>query len=110
MVKRDLTLFFPVLSDVRREVITRWGVLNAEEKGGIAVPSVFVVDSELRVRLRAVEEVHRRLSPGDVLEFIRSMQDAETTNQPRMRKVKPGLMFLRAIASALRHGVHVNRE
>jgi alkyl hydroperoxide reductase subunit AhpC len=91
-------------------MITRWGVLNAKEKGGIAVPSVFVVDSELRVRLVAVEEVYRRLSPGDVLEFIRSTQGAETTNRPRMRKVKPGRMFLRAIASALRYGVHVKRE
>jgi peroxiredoxin len=108
-VKRDLALPYPILSDGSREVIARWGVLNAREKAGIAVPSVFVLDRELRLRMLAVEEVARRLTPGEVLQFVVAMQNAQAADPPRMRKVKPGLMFLRALANAFRHGVRASR-
>jgi peroxiredoxin len=108
-LKRDLALAYPILSDGSREVISRWGVLNAREKGGIAVPSVFVLDRELRLRMLAVEEVARRLTPGEVLQFVVAMHNAKAADQPRMRRVRPGRMFLRAVANALRHGVRASR-
>jgi peroxiredoxin len=108
-VKRDMALLYPILSDGSREVIGRWGVLNAKEKGGIAMPSVFVLDHDLRLRMLAVEEVARRLTPGEVLRFVVAMHNAQDADQPGMRKVRPGRMFLRALANAFRHGVRASR-
>jgi len=109
-VRRELSLPFPILSDIRREVISRWGVLNAKEKGGIAVPSVFVIDRTLRVRMLAIEKTHRRVSPDEVLQFVRSMQSATSADQPQMRAVRPGRLFLRALANAISRGVRVQRD
>jgi alkyl hydroperoxide reductase subunit AhpC len=88
-VKRDLALPYSILSDGSREVIARCGVLNAREKGGIAVPSVFVLDRELRLRMLAVEEAARRLTPGEVLQFVAAMQNSKAADQPEMRRSGP---------------------
>jgi alkyl hydroperoxide reductase subunit AhpC len=103
-----LPLPYSILSDGSREVIARCGVLNAREKSGIALPSVFVLDRELRLRMLAVEEVARRLTPGEVLQFVAAMQNSKAPDQPGTRKVRPGRIFLRALASALRHGVRAS--
>jgi peroxiredoxin len=105
----QLSLPFPILSDTRREVISAWGVLNGKERGGIAVPSVFVIDRDLRLRMLAIEKTHQRVSPDDVLQFVRTMK-AEVANQPPLRTVRPGAMFVHAIVNALRRGVRVPRE
>jgi peroxiredoxin len=109
-VARQLSLPFPILSDTRREVISAWGVLNAKERGGIAVPSVFVIDRDLRLKMLAIEKTHQRVSPDDVLQFVRTMQSAAGANQPPLRPVRPGGMFVRALVNALRRGVRVPRE
>jgi peroxiredoxin len=41
---------FQMLSDSDHSVIESYGVLNAKEHGGIAHPSVFIVDKEGRIR------------------------------------------------------------
>jgi peroxiredoxin len=35
---------FQILSDADKKVITSYGILNAAEHGGIAHPSIFIVD------------------------------------------------------------------
>ena len=109
-VAQQLSLPFPILSDTRREVISAWGVLNAKERGGIAIPSVFVIDRDLRLRMLAMEKTHHRVAPDDVLQFVRAMKGAEAANQPALRTVRPGAMFIRAIVNALRRGMRVPPE
>ena len=41
---------FQILSDVEKKVITSYGILNPDEHGGIAHPSIFIVDKEGRIR------------------------------------------------------------
>ena len=47
-----LELRYPVLSDVQREYIGRYGVLHPKE--GIARPSLFVIDREGMIRWKYV--------------------------------------------------------
>jgi len=103
-VRDDLKIRFPILSDPTRKTIIGWGLLNANEKGGIAIPATFVVDPGLRVRFSSAEEIARRVPASEMLDYIRG-----ATN-PRMRGVNPGVMFIRAIGNAFRHGVRVKRS
>jgi peroxiredoxin len=41
---------FQILSDADKKTIISYGILNAEEHGGIAKPSVFIVDKDGRIR------------------------------------------------------------
>lgn len=107
---RQLSLPFPILSDTRREVISALGILNPKERGGIAIPSVFVIDRDLRVKMVWMEKTSKRVSPDDVLKFVRTMPNAASADQSALRPVRPGAMFLRAIVNALRRGVRVPRE
>jgi len=107
-LRKDLALPFELLCDRTRATIIEWGVLNAKEKGGIAIPATFVVDRERKVRFAKVEDMMMRVEPRDLLEFIRTMNDGEA-QAPRARGVNPASMFLRAIANGFRYGVNVKR-
>lgn len=41
---------FQILSDVEKKTITDYGIVNAAEHGGIAHPSIFILDKEGRIR------------------------------------------------------------
>jgi peroxiredoxin len=41
---------FQILSDADKKTIIAYGILNAEEHGGIAKPSTFIVDRDGRIR------------------------------------------------------------
>ena len=41
---------FQILSDAEKKTITEYGIVNAAEHGGIAHPSVFILDKEGRIR------------------------------------------------------------
>ncbi len=103
-MRDDLKIRFPILSDSSRKTIIEWGLLNAHEKGGIAIPATFLIDPGLPVRFSSAEEIARRVPPSEMLALVRS----EPSN-PKMRGVNPGLMFVRAIGNAFRHGVRVKR-
>lgn len=105
-MREDLKLPFAVLSDPTRKTITEWGVLNAHEKGGIAIPSTFLVDPGLRVRFSSAEEVARRVPAAEILALVRGTSAGAA---PKIRGVNPGMMFVRAIGNAFRHGVRVKR-
>jgi peroxiredoxin len=108
-LRKDLEIPFPLLSDRARAIIIKWGVLNAAEKGGIAIPSTFVIDRERITRLASVEDTMMRIEPRDVLAFIRALPQGDATI-PRARGINPAMMFLRAIANGFRHGVNVKRS
>jgi peroxiredoxin len=45
---------FQILSDSEKKTIISYGILNAAEHGGIAHPSIFIVDKEGRIRFMYV--------------------------------------------------------
>jgi len=104
--RQELGIKFPLLCDTSREVVKKYGLLNTDEKGGIAFPASFVIDRERVVRFRALEEMASRVSVDQLIELVRELgRGAEPNTKPRKRGVFPGLMFLRASMNALRHGV-----
>ena len=104
--RQELGIKFPLLCDTSREVVKKYGLLNTDEKGGIAFPASFVIDRERVVRFRALEEMASRVSVDQLIELVRELgRGAEPKTKPRKRGVFPGLMFLRASMNALRHGV-----
>ncbi len=108
-MRKDLSIPFPLLSDSDRRTIIEWGVLNANEKGGIAIPATFLIDRERKVRFASVEDMMMRVEPTAMLEFIRAMPAGDPAT-PRPRGVNPALMFLRAMANGFRYGVNVKRK
>jgi peroxiredoxin len=77
-VRAELSLNFPLLCDVDKSVVTSWGLLNERERGGIARPAVFVIEPDLTVAFRSLDEVVQRVPPQTVLAFV----DGETTGAP----------------------------
>jgi peroxiredoxin Q/BCP len=108
-MRTDLQLPFPILCDSSRKVITEWGLLNAREKGGIAIPATILIDRGGVVRLREGEELASRIPPAKMLEYVRALAKG-ASSAPARARVNPGLMFLRAIANGFRHGARVKRE
>ncbi len=109
-MRAQLKLPFVVLCDTRRAVITEWGVLNAKENGGIAYPSVFVLDRERTVRYRSLDRTATRVSTESVVAFLRGGMP-EPPKEPARRSVWPGLLaWTSAVGNALRHGVRVPRK
>jgi alkyl hydroperoxide reductase subunit AhpC len=115
-VRRQYELPFPILCDTQKEVVRAWGLFNAEEKGGIAVPAIVLVGRDRRIRLMMVEGVATRVRAADLLEFLRahpvpantaddvlanSAEDAPS-NTPRQRAIFPSLVDVgRAIGNSL---------
>lgn len=102
-VRRELRLPFPILCDVKRELITAWGIM-AKMKGGIALPAVFVVDQDRRVRFRSIDTKSRRVPTAAIVDFLRSGMPAaaEAGRNKRFPRLED---WTRAIRSTLRYGV-----
>jgi hypothetical protein len=101
-----LDLPFAILSDSGRKLITRWGLLNRKEMGGIAVPAVFAIDRDLVVRFQSVDRTVERASPAQVAVTVKAvMNGAVATDGFGRERIHPGRMFLRAVLNALSRGV-----
>ena len=83
------------------------GLYNPREMGGIAVPAVFVIDPDLRVRWRSVDSTRERVSADGVLRLLRGEAAAGSLARS---KVRAGLgEFARAIGNAMRRGAKTPR-
>jgi peroxiredoxin len=107
-VRRQYELPFPILCDTQKEVVRAWGLFNAEEKGGIAVPAIILIARDRRIRLMMVEGVATRVRAADLLEFFRAHPppadsgDDLPSNPPRQRAIFPSLVDVgRAIWNSL---------
>lgn len=69
-LRRALHLPFPILCDTERRVIREWDVYNPGERGGIAKPSVFVIEADRKVRYAAVDEMATRRPPAEILRVL----------------------------------------
>lgn len=68
--RRQLQLPFLLLCDTDHRLITAWDLLNPKERGGIAKPAVFGVDTERRVRFKSVDSITNRVPGMAVVEFV----------------------------------------
>jgi len=84
-------------------------LLNAKEMGGIAFPAVFLIDRELTVRFRSVDKTTSRAETGQVTAIVKAVTQGASAPEVERRKLRPGMMFLRAAANALRRGVLTRR-
>jgi peroxiredoxin Q/BCP len=105
-VRSQLGLPFPILCDPRREIVKEWGLYNPEERGGIALPAVFVIDRDRRVVYRSVDRTQSRVSTASLLAFLRARAAGAQPVAPAQVPVRfPGLGFaLRGIINMVRHG------
>ena len=107
-VRADLRLPFPILSDSARTVVRAWDLHNPKEMGGIAVPAVFVIGPDLRIRYRSIDTTRARVRTDGVLGFLRG--DANGDSIARV-PVRAGLGdFARAIANVVRRGLRTPHE
>ena len=58
---------FQILSDADKKTITEYGIVNAAEHGGIAHPSIFVLDKEGRIRYMHVGKDAQDRPPDETI-------------------------------------------
>ncbi len=105
-----LGLPFPLLSDTEREVVCAYGVYNANEKGGIAYPSTFVLDEARVVCFRSLDRTASRVDLDAVFAFLRSSGGDSRATPPR-RAVVPRLrVWVQVGKNSLRFGVRSARR
>ena len=84
VLRVDLSLPFPILCDTERRVVRDWGIYNSGEKGGIAIPAVFIIDSSQVVRYASVDAVVRRVPAAEIVSLL---QKNAAEGQPVRRRV-----------------------
>lgn len=101
-VRDELKLPFPILCDTQRTLVKSWGIYNEKEKGGIAEPSVFVVDRAGVMRLASVDSMASRVPAAAVLEFLQnSMPESKTAPTRKSLKLQLGNLA-RAVRNSMR--------
>ena len=107
VVRQELRLPFPILSDMKRRVIQEWDIYNAKEKGGIARPSVFIIDCDRSVRYHSIDTTSVRVPASEIARILQRKEVAE----PARRKLYfPRVAdFIRAIRNVTRFGVRSPR-
>ena len=94
-LRTQLSLPFPILCDTERHVVRDWDIYNSREKGGIAKPSVFVIDPNQVVRYASVDSVATRVP---AVEIVHLLQNAANARPIRRRVHVPMLSeWIRAI-------------
>jgi peroxiredoxin len=102
-IRQEFQLPFSILSDTERRVVQQWDIYNAREKGGIAKPSVFIIDRDRTVRYVSVDGVASRVPASEI---ARMLQDVSSKLSASRKVYFPRLSdWFRAIRSALRRGV-----
>ncbi len=106
-VRDQLGLPFPILGDSARRVVREWDLYNPKEQGGIAVPAVFVIGTDRRVRYRSIDRTAARVSTDGVLGFL----GGAATTPPERTRVRAGIRdFARAIGNMVRRGLRTPEE
>jgi len=107
-LRTQLALPYPLLCDPARTVVRAWDLYNPGEMGGIAVPAVFVIGPDLRVRYRSIDATRERVATEGVLHFLRGEATGEALARVPLRA---GLgEFARAISNAVRRGLRTPQE
>lgn len=102
-VRDELGLNFPILCDTHRRVVREWDVYNARERGGIAKPSVFILDPGRTVRYVSVDAVASRV-PASEIALLLTAHDGGPEPHRRLLVPRPG-NFFRAVQNSLHFGM-----
>lgn len=96
--KEELGLEFTLLCDYGRDVVKSWDRFNRFEMGGIAQPTLFIIDTDRVVRFRSDGNMTRRMSVDDLLVFLDSGTEIADLKTPYRRSwvVPSPAMLLRA--------------
>lgn len=106
-VRRELRLPFGILCDTNRRVVQEWDIYNAQEKGGIAKPAVFILDPGRLVRFASVDTVASRVPASEITALLRNVRE----NSPSRRFVFPRPRdFFHAIRNMIRFGLKSPRQ
>lgn len=106
-VRRQYQLPFPILCDTEKAVVRAWGLFNAEEKGGIAVPAVLLIGRDRRIQMAMVEGIATRVRAAELLASLAANAAANSaegtrSNAQRQRVIFPSLVDIgRAIWNTL---------
>ena len=101
-LRHNLRLPFAILSDTDKQVIKDWGLYNPREKGGIAVPSVFILDRDRRVLYASVDSTFARIPTLDIVRILQS--PGEEPSAARKRYFPRLVDIIRAVRNSLRRG------
>jgi peroxiredoxin len=98
-LRRELDLPFRILSDADRRVVREWGIFNKRERGGIPIPSVFIIGADRRILFRSIDGIRTRVAASEV---VRALQ-TPGMDAPRAKfGYNPGLSeFIHAIRNNL---------
>jgi peroxiredoxin len=94
-----LSLPFTILCDTERRAVREWGIYNSREKGGIAIPAVFVIDCKQVIRFVSVDAVAKRVPAAEIVSLLQGAAPA----QPVPRRVHLPLFsdWVRAIRNSI---------
>ena len=104
VVRRQLQLPFPILSDSQRRVVREWDIYNPLEKGGIAKPAVFILAPDRTVRFVSVDEVASRVPAAEIVRRL-SQESSSTTANRKTLFPGPATFF-----QAIRNGISMGAE
>ncbi len=107
-VRRQYELPFPILCDTGKDLVRGWGLFNAKEKGGIAIPAVLLIGCDRRIQLVMIEGIATRVRAAELLTSlpayaaVANSAEAWPANTHRQRVIFPSLVdFGRAIWNTL---------
>ena len=80
-LRAHLSLPFPILCDTERRVVRDWDIYNSGEKGGIAKPAVFIVDSSQVVRYASVDTVVKRVPAAEIVSLLQNAAQAQSVQR-----------------------------
>ena len=93
LLQAEMFIPFDLLCDTERKVITAWDLLNAKERGGVPVPSVFAIGPGRLVQARSLDTMMRQVHP---MEFLQSV-GTDPPTVPRKHLMMPRIIeYLKA--------------
>jgi len=101
-LRHNLRLPFMILSDTGKQVIKDWGIYNPREKGGIALPSVFILDRDRTVLYASVDSTFARIPTADIVRILQSPGEAPSAARKRYFPRLVGI--IRAVRNSFRRG------
>ena len=87
----ELRLPYSLLCDVDKKVSRDWDRFSKFEVGGIAIPTTFVIGTDMTVRYRSLEKMTQRHTPQTVIDFLKSGRDIEPDHELDGEPVKPAI-------------------
>jgi alkyl hydroperoxide reductase subunit AhpC len=72
-LKANMGFPFELLCDEKKDVITRYGLLNPFEHGGIARPAIFIIRPDGVICYRSIDGTARRVDLSHALEFMTTL-------------------------------------